>query len=358
MSATVIEQATSSRVSLPFSECVLLVRLLTPAKKPPTLKKVKEDIGAVLATEPSSEQVQVWIDELRDAGFIQPAPGQARQKYSKLGLTETGRAEALAFLGISVLPSKFEWKTAKAKYFVARALGIDPNDKAMAERLKNEGDLAALLIKRQYHLPAETGTTLNSVLEALLCQTLGFQNETSLKGLKTAQLMKMLGAPMPLSQEQMKKQIPRVLLKTTKGGIAGLRELVLRESVQALCETHPADSAQPVDTTIPLAPSEPFDLTAFAHTVQAAARNCQTGWYYDNKVFINHVYQSIASEPAFSRMTIDDFKQRLVEANRANLLRLSSADLVTTMNPEDVKASETHQLNATYHFILVEKERP
>ena len=49
------------------------------------------------------------------------------------------------------------------------------------------------------------------------------------------------------------------------------------------------------------------------------------------------------------------FKQRLVEANREGLLRLSRADLVSAMDPADVRESETRYLNAEFHFILIER---
>ena len=52
------------------------------------------------------------------------------------------------------------------------------------------------------------------------------------------------------------------------------------------------------------------------------------------------------------------FKQRLVEANQAGLLTLSRADLVQVMDPADVRDSEIQYLNATFHFLLVERNRP
>lgn len=53
-----------------------------------------------------------------------------------------------------------------------------------------------------------------------------------------------------------------------------------------------------------------------------------------------------------------EFKARLVEANRDGLLTLSRADLVEVMDPARVTESETHYLNATFHFVLVEGDQP
>jgi hypothetical protein len=52
-------------------------------------------------------------------------------------------------------------------------------------------------------------------------------------------------------------------------------------------------------------------------------------------------------------MTEAGFKDRLIEANRQGLIRLSRADLVEAMDPADVRASETTWLNAVFHFVEI-----
>ena len=101
-----------------------------------------------------------------------------------------------------------------------------------------------------------------------------------------------------------------------------------------------------------------FDLPAFAQTVKAAVRDCPTGRFGDNKVFISHVWRRLRDEPGFPAMDLPAFKQRLTEANNARLLTLSRADLVQVMDPTDVRESETRDLNAAFHFVLLEKEQP
>ena len=63
-------------------------------------------------------------------------------------------------------------------------------------------------------------------------------------------------------------------------------------------------------------------------------------------------------EPNFPRLTLGEFKHRLVEANSQHLLHLSRADLVQAMDPQLVAESETTLLNATFHFVLLEEARP
>ena len=106
-------------------------------------------------------------------------------------------------------------------------------------------------------------------------------------------------------------------------------------------------------------PAEPFDLAAFAATVRAlAAGSPPEDRFHDNKVFIAALWRASQREPNFPRLSLPEFKQRLVEANSQNLLHLSRADLVQAMDPQLVADSETTYLNATFHFVLLEGDRP
>jgi hypothetical protein len=95
------------------------------------------------------------------------------------------------------------------------------------------------------------------------------------------------------------------------------------------------------------------NLRSFAEQVKSTARDCPTGRFDDNKVFIAHVWKALQVEPAFWTMELDTFKEHLAEANNARLLDLSRADLVQAMDPDDVRQSEVHYLNATFHFIRI-----
>ena len=87
--------------------------------------------------------------------------------------------------------------------------------------------------------------------------------------------------------------------------------------------------------------------------MKSSSRNCPTGHFGDNKVFIAHVWRALQADPAFRGMELATFKEHLTEANNARLLDLSRADLVQAMNPDDVHQSEVHYLNATFHFIRI-----
>lgn len=75
-------------------------------------------------------------------------------------------------------------------------------------------------------------------------------------------------------------------------------------------------------------------------------------------MFISHVWRKLARLPAYARLSLDEFKQQLVEASRLGLLALSRADLVEAMNPEDVAASQINYLNAEFHFVRITPATP
>jgi hypothetical protein len=325
---------------------LLLARLLPPAKRPPSPARLRTDVARFFRTPPSDEHWQEVIDGLVDAGLLDLRP---------LRLTEAGRSRALAFLGVSELPPRCNWGTIQAKFLVPKALRLATTSPAELKRLGKTESLAALLLKERYKLSVGPQPSLGQVFEALACRKLGFPDVSTLEDLKLRVLSRLAGSEERMDAGRLRKTLPRVLLGAKAGGIRGLRAVVLASW---------ADSeASPTTSTTPsgerprdeAAPAE-LDLPAFARTVKAAARDCPTGRFGDNKVFINHLWRHLRDEPSFPVRDLAAFKQHLTEANQTNLLTLSRADLVQLMDPADVEESLTRYLNGEFHFVLVERE--
>jgi hypothetical protein len=202
-------------------------------------------------------------------------------------------------------------------------------------------------------LPTGTGATVHTALEALACKQLGHPNETGWKGLRSVVLRRMLEVDDDLDDKQIFTQLVRKVTGTPKGGLEPLRKAILRRWISGSALPH-ADST----TNGPVPERREPELGEFAATVKAAARDCPTGRFGDNKVFISHVWRHLQREPNFPKLDLGAFKQRLNEASRAGLLRLSRADLIEAMDPTDVRESDTPYLNTTSHFILLEREQP
>jgi hypothetical protein len=324
----------------PLVADLFLVRLLPAMKRTPSAKTLEKDLAKFFRHAPSAEQWRELADSLRAEGFLEA---------KSLRLTEAGRARALRFLGAKELPHRANWKTLKARHLVPKALGLAPSTAETDKRVRREDGLAALLLRRRFRLPVSAGSNLTQVFEALACRQLGFPDVISLKDLKDLALSQLLGESEALDSKQLAKQLPRILLGASRGGLDALRETVLCGWADSSRETAP-------EAPVP-APAE-FDIQTFAASVKAAARDCPAGWFGDNKVFISHVWRRLGDEPGFPRLDLPEFKDKLVEANANSMLRLSRADLVQIMDPTDVAESETHYRNAVFHFILVDKDQP
>jgi hypothetical protein len=239
----------------------------------------------------------------------------------------------------------------QARYLVPKALGV--GGEARDEIRKNADKLAGLVLKRRFDLPVGGVPTLAQAMEALACkliaQAMGIEAQATFKAVLEAVLSPLLGTGERLNKGQLTEQLPRQVVGMTKGGARELRAAILAGWVNS---TNGASlgSATP--------PEEGFDLAAFAQTVQASARDCPTGRFGDNKVFISHVWRHLRNEPSFPPLDLGAFKARLAEANHEGLVRLSRADLVQAMSPVDVQESELPYLNAVFHFILIEGDRP
>jgi hypothetical protein len=314
---------------------LILARLLTAKSSVPP-KKLRDDLSPLFQRAPTAESLEETLAALRQAGLVIPKGKQL--------LTTAGRARAMEYLGITELPPKASWGTVKAKYLTPKALRGASTSESSVTRFGNASGLASFLLKRKLGLPVGTGNGLGAVFEAIACRELGYPDLAKLKDLLPHLLGKAIGSNEPITKKDAEKVLPRVLLNAPKPGMEGLRAIAL----MGLTNT-----AVPPK---PIAIFEPFDLEAFANTVKAVARRSLSGWFGDNKVFINHVWRQVEDEPRFAPLGLAGFKEKLVEANREDLLTLSRADLVQVMDPADVRESETVYVNAVYHFILVEKQ--
>jgi hypothetical protein len=325
---------------------LLLVRLLAPAKKPTPPSRLREDLGRLL---PYPIDAGAWdglVEELVAARLIEKKP---------LKLTDEGRKRALDLLGLTDLPAKADWRTIRDSLLVPAALGIPSGAAQARERVKKQEGLGAWLIRQRYGLASGAGHTVSAVLEALACKELGYPGETSLSAVCDLILSKLVESPVPLTKDQLGRQLVQAAAGTRSADLSSLRTAAIRAWLDGN-KKGPSQTAGQSPTSAE--PGEPFDLAAFAATALAAARNSPTGRFGDNKVFISHVWRQLEGEPHLPIRSLAEFKQRLVEANHAGLLRLSRADLVQAMGPEDVQASQTDYLSAQFHFVLLEEVRP
>ena len=322
---------------------LVLVRMSLPSTRAVTPSVVRKDVGKLLDSGLSAVEFDDLRSELAAAGFLM------RGKRNTFVLTNTGRERALRLLGIAELPARTNWSTVIARYLFPKAAGLSAN---AAAKLADWDKMAAFVLKQKYGLAVGAGSTVNQVLESIVCKQLGFSEETTLNGLLCAVLSRLMESK-PLTKKTLAEQLPLYKTGLTAAKADAVRRKMVRDWLGG--SSLPQQRLQKPESW----PAEPFDLTAFAATVRSlAAKSPPQDRFHDNKVFIAALWRATQKEPNFPRLSLDTFKQRLVEANSHNLLHLSRADLVQEMDSQLVADSATMYLNATFHFVLLEGDRP
>jgi len=118
------------------------------------------------------------------------------------------------------------------------------------------------------------------------------------------------------------------------------------------------EGASPVALPRTRATSAPMTLAEFAEAVTQAMRRVPEGQSSDGRfqgrvgdnVFIAAAWRALR-DPRLSAMTLEQFKHRLLQANREQLLLLSRADAQGDMDTDDLVTSEIEDMGARFHFI-------
>ena len=239
----------------------------------------------------------------------------------------------------------------KKTYLPARVLGMPASSDALFKTLNSEPSFQAVLLKRQYSLSIAEIPKPDEAIDALAWKLMGFAGETRKFNVEEHQD----GVVQPGVGRRARDRIQegRHQAAGTALGYGERRSQEAARRGRARLDRPERKSFPPAPPSAPAPPPIELDLPTFAERVKAAARVCPTGRFGDNKVFIAHVWRALQSDPAFRTMDLSAFKERLAEANNARLLDLSRADLVQAMDPEDVRESEVHYLNATFHFVRI-----
>jgi hypothetical protein len=340
-------------------ESLILVRLLTVGIRGEPASKIKKDLESLLINRWGSanlmERIEATLASLEEAGLVTLVPGRTKKATSKFIPTTKGRRSGLDFLGVPELKPKTSWAVVKKTYLPACILGLPVSTDTRFKALSSEPNFQAVLLKQQYNLAIADLPKPDEATDALAWTLIGFRGEGqkfNTKNIKTALFNRALGNS---HITDFKKAATQLLAKRL--GAPGADSKELRDAVLRTWIDHEGAALALSDSVahpeINLSVTLPFDLQAFAERVKSAARDCSTGRFGNNKVFISHVWKFLCAEPAFATMDLPAFKTLLAEANNARLLDLSRADLVQVMTPDDVHHSEIHYLNATFHFVRI-----
>jgi hypothetical protein len=319
------------RTAPPTLADLILIRLLAGGTKAIEKKKVLTDLSKLFHEFPSEREFETQLEIATEQGFV-------KRNQRSLKLQNSGRVKALEALGNCALPSKVTWTTIQNRILAPLALGVDPSDKAEVECIAGAQNKAIpWFVRRELKLPGGVGEFIREILTAVICNGLGSRSSKAWRELYAK-------IPCDVFSWKDRKVNPNELrIAAIRGWLSG--GIVTPSFTKAKT---PAGSQEVWP--------RPFDLAEFASTVYAAAKACPTGRFGDHKVFISHVWLQLKDEPMFRAFDLPTFKQRLLEANAKGLLTLTRADLPQVLDIVDVRESEITYLNASFHFVHLDKE--
>ncbi len=338
-------------------ELLLLVRLAVPRKKRLTPGELRKDLWPLVApfltSAEWSELLSASLEHLVEQALLQEKP---------LVLTAQGKASVRQALKLSG-PLTGSWRQLKAKLFSTLALGLD----AEKDQQRLFGESKALqgeVLKRAHALPFSGAPTLNQARDALLWKQLGVDSREAftLGRVRAHLLTKLLATRAGYTDRRLLELAVAQAAGSRDASNARVSNAVVRDWLRAERKARSNAQAKPALQKGSLVAeagavktynqtNEELTATELAKFVLSAAQSPSVRRYGTDKAFISSVWEQLREKRPFSFWSLDDFKQKLVEANQHGALALSRADLVPAMSPIDVETSETRYMNATFHFI-------
>jgi len=98
--------------------------------------------------------------------------------------------------------------------------------------------------------------------------------------------------------------------------------------------------------------------TSFAQQAYAAATNPNTAKFQNRRAYIDDLYRQMSEDGVIDGVTLDQFKQQLVDAHRRGELELTRADLTGAMDPRRLRNSKTSLDNSDFHFVNLDRPAP
>ncbi|WP_228052186.1 hypothetical protein [Nodosilinea sp. LEGE 07298] len=345
---------------IPLSD-LLLSRLLFADTNGMTISELKVALKAIAGSELSNtaytEQIETTLTNLSEQDYTQPVSSSRHQ------LSGRGRQHILNGLRLKTLPPRLQWKTLKNTDWIAHALNLPALSTETRRRLAEADGLRAAILQQGFDLSIAPFSTLTQARNALLWQHLcnpktAEKLQTQLPDLQqhafnqgtvmAALLNDLLQAPKPLPWDKALSQLVARVAQAKRTTPDELRTAILR---QALTSTEPVPQKPDTSNKNDLATLSDEE---FAELTLNAAKATQDGRLGDSKVFISRVWATLQQQHPDLKLSLEGFKQRLVNANQQRRLDLSRADLAYALDAKDVSASEINHLNSTFHFIRLD----
>lgn len=334
-------EPSKDRTPIGLRDCVLL-RLFAYGKSV-SREHVTDSLGP-LFIEPLSLDEQQWGHHLDNV--FHDLKQDRLVSFASNKVTKLGRQAVCEFLEITTAPERERWSGLQNRFLIAKALDVHPGCEDERKRIGTADGVRVAVLVQGYGLSVSPFVRMSECLDELVRRELSESTGTTTEfdgvfardRVLSARLMK--GHP-----GKPERVLPMLLTGATDDSPDTLRYEVLRNWIRRLNGIER-----------PAATASAFDLASFSRQVNHAAGLVEQPRYGESKVFIQHVWDVFRKQSDGSEWTLSEFKQRLVEANRENLLTLSRADLVGAMDQQLIGASEIRLPHATFHFIRLQAD--
>ncbi len=366
-------QTYNARLNWQVLEDLVITRLLFGAPEGETEVQLRKDLHPLVMQKMSAVEWRTNLGQiivaLVDQEFIRPVRANAYMT------TENCPERAANFLQTSRLP-KAPWHEIRDGHLIALALGLTPTSHLVSRLVSAEG-LRSAVLTGHFNLPYDIATVTVEQLRFGLAKTAQDQGLTS--GIRTTLIEKsdlsqkeavMMGAKLLKSGHVVESdgELMACLAQEIVGAVnesaAELRQMLFRqlisskESSEVMANVHNGEQAGAL-TGAALGTrqgnSEPIPpLPEFTHLVLKIAQDIAIGWPGNKRAFISHIWRDLSASFPFWGINEDEYKEMILNAHRAGLLRLAIADLRDKTNVEDVAQSCITYKNSEWHFVRVD----
>lgn len=371
-------QAIEHRLNWRALEDLVIIRLLFGSKEGETEVALRKDLHTLVMQQMSAAEWRASLGQiivtLVNGGFLRPVRANAYVA------TEICEQRALNFLRIPRLP-KAPWHEIRDGYLIAISLGLPPSLPVVARLTSAEGLRSALLI-RHFNLPFDVATVTMDELRLGLARLAEKKGLTS--GIRAASLAEsdlkqkeavMMGAKLLKSGHVVESdgELLACLAQEVVGAVnesaAELRQMLFRQLISSRessevnrrsgASGNPEIMQEQDQPVAGRALSDeghepPPPLPVFTKEVLAIAESIAEGWPGNRRAFISHIWQALRGKFPHWNLSEEQYKDMILNAQRAGLLRLAIADLRDKTNVEDVANSRIVYKNSEWHFIRVD----
>jgi hypothetical protein len=362
----------------PLSRIDLMVLARLTSKTAPTRADLIRSLvwaGVPFMGPQLAEVVDAAIVTLSARGFVEgpPRPRSSRSKRPppapRFRLSPAGRDALCDAFDLEAAPT---WPETLGYIVPALALHLRPDSDKAENALRDVESIVIALLQRD---PTLGATDTIELCDRLIARRLGLSmDRATMTGIRAcalamhcgvedrAELIRMASS---VTTKTTAKRAPELVelatsfarkhLRADFGSkaelLAALRRYWLANEDEADEATDAASWSATVPAYLDLARASSSDAALLSAVRSALPRIDARGRYGRSNVFIVSLWKQLA-RAGLQTLSLEQFKDWLVRANRDSLLNLARADLIDDMDPRLVAASQIENLGATFHFVV------